>query len=210
VFYLGAKKSSANQDDGNKITDLLTRLNNKFIVAFVGTFAHYHNPKILVDCASKIGSEQVHFVLAGEGEFYNSIHEAARGLKNVTLTGWLGQPEINSLLQRAQVGVCPTTHKVDLFPNKAFTYLSAGLPVISAFQGDLKEIIEKRGIGLYYPPNDLDSFVNCVRTMQDDELTRGRTLKNVKEVFAKMFDADKIYEQYSEHIEKVCHDISAD
>ncbi len=208
VFYLGAKRSSSIKDSSNRIDDLLVRLNNKFVVVFIGTFAHYHNPKIVVDCASKIGDEHVHFVLAGKGEFYNSVNKEAKNLRNVTLTGWLNQPEINSLLQRAQVGVCPTTQEIDLFPNKAFSYLSAGLPLISAFQGDLKEIIEKRDIGLYYPPNDVDSFVNCVRTMHDNVSIYATMAKNVKEVFGEMFDADKIYEQYSEHIERVCRGFS--
>jgi len=84
-----------------------------------------------------------------------------------------------------------------------FLYLSAGLPVISAFQGDSKEIIEKYQIGFYYPPNDVGALNECIIKLYKDQVLYKRMSENAKKIFKEMFDADKIYEEYAEHVERV-------
>ncbi|MBU4252058.1 MAG: glycosyltransferase, partial [Candidatus Omnitrophica bacterium] len=111
--------------------------------------------------------------------------------------------DITDLLRLSMVGVCPTTKIADFFPNKAFLYLSAGLPVISSFQGDLKEIIKERQIGFYYPPNDVDVLVDCIDKLHKDKEFYVKMSANVRNVFDEMFDADKIYEEYAEHVERI-------
>ena len=97
------------------------------------------------------------------------------------------------------------TAVVDLPTNKAYSYLSAGLPIISAFQGDLKEVIEKYQIGFYYPPNDVDALVNCIKKLYEEELYKQMS-ENARRVFEEMYDANKIYEEYVEHIERIARD----
>ena len=208
VFYLGYKNDSTNHDesDSNKILNVIDRIKNKFVVTFIGTFAHYHNPAILIDCAIKLRENNVQFVLAGQGEFFSEIKEKSSLLNNVILPGWLNQDEIRTLLRHSNVGVCPTTQEIDLFPNKAFAYLSAGLPVISAFQGDLKEVIEKYQNGFYYPPNDVNVLVKCIEKLYNDTALYEKMSKNALKVFNEMCDADKIYKEYVEYIEKITYE----
>lgn len=205
VFYLGGERLSEGQGQ-IKLLDYSDKLNNSFVVTFVGTFAHYHNPSILLDVAAKLRGTNIQIVIAGSGEYFNTIKEKASLLNNVTLTGWLSQEEINALLKFSSVGICPTNQVVDLFPNKAFTYLSAGLPLISAFQGDLRELIEKNQIGFYYPPNNTDALVECIRKLYENPVLYRNMSENGKKIFDEMFDAEKIYEKYAEHIEKIARE----
>lgn len=202
VFYLGNKKRSNTPIRSNKIHELAASLKDKFVVTFVGTFASYHNPSILLDCALKLLENNISFVLAGNGEFFNAAKIKAANLSNVILPGWLAQDEISALLQLSHVGVCPTAQTIDIFPNKAFAYLSAGLPLISAFQGDLKEIIESHQIGLYYPPNDVDALVTHIKRLSEDGEFYKEMSENALTVFNDRFDADRIYEKYVGHIEQ--------
>ena len=141
VFYLGYRKKIVNCGEIPRIRRVTEELKTKFVVAFVGTFGHYHNPSILIDCAGKSNRirSDIHFVLAGDGEYLDEIRKRSRDLPNVTFTGWLNQGEMDFLLAKSDVGICPTSRNTDLFPNKAFIYLSWSLPIVSAFGGDLKE-----------------------------------------------------------------------
>jgi len=208
IFYLGCKKPISIKKDINTNLEFLNNSTYKFVVTFIGTFASYHNPSILVDCANKLADSNICIILAGNGELFNKIKNKASSTHNVVLPGWLNQEEINILLKHSHVGICPANHIADFFPNKAFSYLSAGLPVISAFQGDLKEIIEKYEIGFYYPPNDLDTLVNCIKRLYDENSLYRRMSENASRLFEEMFDADKIYNEYAEHIERIVHDFN--
>lgn len=206
VFYLGYKKNVNSQSETNKILKISDKLNTSFVVTFIGTFAHYHNPSILLDCAKELNNGDIQFVIAGEGEYFSEIKNKANKLQNVIVPGWLDQTEINYLLKYSHIGICPTPQTIDLFPNKVFMYLSAGLPVLSAFQGELKEIIEKYQLGWSYPPNDVDSLVSCIKKLYEDKKLYKKMSENAHRVFDEMFDADKIYDEYANHIERIVSD----
>lgn len=206
VFYLGYKRSSNASHKSNKSLKLTEGLVQKFVVTFIGTLGHYNNPAILIDCAKRLTGSDTHFVIAGDGEFFEDLKVEAANLDNVSLPGWLDQEEIEILLQHSHVGVCPTTQNRDAFPNKTFAYLSAGLPIISAFQGEIKEIIKKHQIGFYCPPNDLDGLVKNIKELHDNHHLYKKMSENSRRVFSELFDADKIYQEYAEHVERLAKD----
>ena len=207
VFSLGYKKKT--KIDLTKVNpvffELEKNLSDKFIVFFVGTFSKsYHNPMILVKVAELLTKYiDIHFVIAGEGELQSEIKSASKILSNITLTGWLNHDEIEFWLAKSKVGVCPTTKRVNLPTNKAYAYLSAGLPIISAFEGDLKEIIQNEKIGFYYSPGNVDELADCILKLHNDKLLYEQMSINAKKIFDEKFDADIIYEEYAKHIENV-------
>jgi len=202
VFYLGGIKLSAGSM--LKKTALLDSLAGKFIVIFVGTFVKNNNPSILVACAKELKGADIHFVLAGDGELWRKVKKEAKGLSNVSFPGWLSKEEADILLQNSHLGVCPALVTRDSFPNKAFSYFSAGLPVISGFAGDLKKIIEGKQCGFYYsPPDNVKMLVSYIRKLYNDKALCQKMSINARKLFDDEFDADKIYEEYARHIEKV-------
>ncbi len=206
VFYLGCSKNlnvNNKPNKPNKIVPLIGSLKCNFVVTFIGTFGSYHNPSILLDCANKLEKYNITFVLAGDGEFFKEIKRKSSTMQNVIVTGWLNQNEINVLLKYSDIGICPTTKRIDLFPNKAFAYLSSGLPIISAFKGDLMEVIEKYQIGFNYQANDVDALVEYIRILYKDNKIYKKKSGNACKVFDEEFDAELIYERYVEHIEKI-------
>jgi len=202
VFYLGAKKVLNIKNVLN--SELQSKLQNKFVISYISAFSNIYNPEILIDCAKKLkNNKNIIFVLAGDGPLYKYIKEKASNLANVVMLGWLNQNEISSILQYSKIGIIPTPFLIEAFPNKVFTYLSSGLPIISSLQGELKSIIEKYQIGFYYPPNDVEVFVNCILKLYNNPQLYKKMSENAKRIFDEMFDADKIYEEYADHIEKV-------
>lgn len=203
VFYLGHKRGICCTNNPDKMPQLVEDIRDRFVITFIGAFSHNNNPSILIDCAKELIDENICFVLAGDGDLFAEIKKKSSDLPNMILPGWLEQSEINTLLEYSDVGVCPTTRVRNAFPNKAFMYLSAGLPILSAWQGDLKDIIEEYQIGFYYPPNDVDALVNSIKKLYEDQELYRTMSNNALRVFDELFDADKIYNEYADHIEKI-------
>ncbi|MDD5625831.1 MAG: glycosyltransferase family 4 protein [Patescibacteria group bacterium] len=203
VFYLGYKKNIESEYIPDKISKITDVLKNKFVITFIGTLGNTNDPSILFDCAKKISQKDIQFVIAGGGNLFEAIKTRATQYSNFLILDWLKQDEMDALLKYSHLGLCPITRIRNVFPNKTFAYFSAGLPVLSAYQGDLKKIIKERQIGCYYPPNDADELSNCIKTLYNNRDLYEKMRQNAREVFDEMFDADKIYTKYAEHIEKI-------
>jgi glycosyltransferase involved in cell wall biosynthesis len=203
VFYLGYRKQRIDGAPSERLLAVLPLLRDRFVITFIGTFAYYHNPEILLEAANKLLGEKIHFVIAGDGEFMSRIAEKSRSLPNVSLPGWLNQNDIAILMAHSHVGVCPTPLDASFFPNKAFVYLAAGIPIISAFRGDLWRFVELHQIGFNYAPGDVDALIAILSRLYSSPELYSKTVANVKTVFDKYLDAEKIYAEYILHIEEV-------
>ena len=67
-------------------------------------------------------------------------------------------------------------------------------------------MIEDKEIGFYYPPADVKTLSNCILNLYNDNSLYRKMSNNATVVFNEMFEAKKIYENYVNHIEKVCED----
>jgi glycosyltransferase involved in cell wall biosynthesis len=207
VFLLGSEKPVDIPHPSPSMGRILEKVRGRFVVAFVGTMANYHNPSVIAEGARIAkGEKGIVFVLAGDGDLSEEVRRRASGLDNVLFTGWLENNDILALLANSHVGVCPTPFVADFFPNKAFLYLSMGLPVLSAFEGDLKGILEKERIGFHFPPNDAEAFAGSVLRLYRDAALYEEVAGNVKRVFSGRFDSGVIYREYADLVERVCRD----
>ncbi|MEK6744527.1 MAG: glycosyltransferase [Nitrospirota bacterium] len=189
----------------DKFKEVVDRTNETFNVFFVGTISRsYHNPMILAEAARALAARQdIHFIIAGSGELLPEMKRRCAGLTNITFVGWLNAEEIQLFLDRANVGICPASKVTDLPTNKAFSYLSAGIPIISSFHGDLKDTIERLDIGLYYPPNDETSLTRSILRLKEDTALHQRLSRNALSAFETLFNADTIYADYARHVETI-------
>ena len=204
VFYLSAHAPSESCKPATEaLAAALARVRGAFIVAFVGTFGHFHNPATLIQAARRLKGEGFHFVLAGDGPLWAATAQAADGLDNVDLPGWLGQSDIDILLSRAAVGACPTGREMlrPFLPNKVSAYLAAGLPIVSAFPGELRTMIEHYGVGSHF--STVDELVAVLRRLKIDTSKRASMLASALALFARHFDATRTYEAYADHVEQM-------
>jgi glycosyltransferase involved in cell wall biosynthesis len=205
VFYLGYQRPSI-ADSANKpeLARVLESTNGRFTVCFVGTFARYHNPQILVDAARVL--PQAEFVLAGDGQHRPEVLRRAEGVQNVHLPGWLDQSDIALLLTRSSVGVCTASGEVErtFLPNKVFAYLAAGLPIVSGFKGELGRLLESEQVGFTY--SDLPSLVKIVERLHYDAQLRTQMSNTARQLFAARFQADQVYQAYATHLETIAAD----
>lgn len=210
VFPLGASAPSARraQSSSPRLREIRERAAGRFVVSFIGTFSRIHSPLAIVRAALKIKehfslSDRVLFILAGDGALRRQVESLCGNLSSVFLPGWLSAPEIDDLLSFSSVGVVPFGLRLDLFPNKAFTYLSAGLPVLSSDEGDLREWLKKYNAGGHFAwdnPGDLADWIE--RLALNPELY-SEMRKNAQRLFTDHFQETQVYSNYVRHIESV-------
>lgn len=192
-----------------KIDEIQRQLAGSFVVTFVGTFASYHNPLILVDAARALKDYNIKFVLAGDGELFDSIRKRAMDLGNVIFPGWLDQHDISLLLRISNVGTCPTGQvggDREFFPNKVFSYLAEGLPILSAFGGELREVLDRCQVGHTY--RGLDDLVRFIRHLSSDPDYYQKFSANARKLFNEQYNAAQIYSRYAMHVENVVRNCS--
>jgi glycosyltransferase involved in cell wall biosynthesis len=210
LIYLGAR----GQPDRSSLVlsgdfkSLLERLKGKFVVTFIGTFGRYYNPTIMARAArhlkeSGYGEDRLVFVIAGDGPAHDEVAMEASGLANVILPGWLDDAEISGLLSCSSVGVIPCNEIVDATPNKAFTYFSAGLPVISSLMGEMEELLDSQRVGVTYSIGDAAELAGLIGDLADRPDLLAELSHNASCLFAREFDADRIYDIYADHIEDI-------
>lgn len=207
VFYLGYKRVALEDKDSlnRRFASIQRILREKYIILYLGAInKNYHNPFIILEAAKVLNNIQdIHFIIAGDGQAYGELRAAASGMTNVTLTGWLNSDEIEYILQKAKIGLCPTVKTVNQTSNKIYMYLSAGLPLISSFHGEAKEWIEQYRVGYYYPPNDLNTMISQIRQLYQDKEQYKQMSANAVKLYEDKFNADNIYTAYAEYIEKM-------
>ena len=82
-------------------------------------------------------------------------------------------------------------------------YLSAGLPVISAFQGDLKEIIESEQVGYYFEPGDADGLMNAILKLHNNPRIYEELSRKAISVFDSGFEEKKVYGDFADYVEMI-------
>jgi len=176
----------------------------KFIVAFVGTFGHFHNPSIIIEAARKLSSyDNFYFILAGDGELLENLKRAGADLNNIHFPGWLDMSGIDLLLKSSNVGVLPTgsANEKEFFPNKLFLYLAYGLPILSMFEGSVAEMIAKQQIGYNFSTSvELSaSLTDLASDRKIYELNK----KNARELFETRYKAENLYAEYIEELDNL-------
>ena len=74
--------------------------------------------------------------------------------------------------------------------------------MLSAFDGELRKLLDDGGLGAYYRFDDDEALTNEIIRFCDDADLYEKTSKRIREVFSKRFDERVIYSAYADYIEK--------
>jgi glycosyltransferase involved in cell wall biosynthesis len=206
VFYTAYPKLISGGAPSPLVRQLKQSVRDKITFVFVGSFGRSYELQLICDVAENIqraGHTSIHFVLAGNGEQYESISERVNGMGNVTMTGWLSEADLRGVLSLSHVGLVACKLVDDAMPNKVAEYLSADLPLLSSLRGEMEYLIDTTGVGYSYPCGDRKRLTELVLRLAYDESLRLSQSKNARALFMRYFCADSVYEQYADHVERV-------
>lgn len=155
------------------------KLENKFIVGYIGTHGMAHSLDFIMNSISKVYDQNIHFLFIGDGAMKKEIKQIAKDLKltNVTFLDPIKKDEVPEYLAICDVSLAPLK-KEDNFktviPSKIFEASAMQKPTLLGVEGQAQEIIEKFDAGLCFEPENEKDFIEKIDILKND---KGRYLK---------------------------------
>lgn len=184
-------------------------IDDRFVVAYVGTLGLAHGLKTILEAASLARSDfpELFFLVVGEGADRESLEREARtrGLDNLRFLGQRPRGEIPALIAAADACVV-LLKKAKVFetviPTKMLEFMACATPVILGVEGQARDILEAAGGGIPIPPEEPAALVAAAKRLNtDDNLARelGRSGRSyVVENLSRRTTADQFLELMEE------------
>ncbi len=148
-------------------------LQNKFVVAYMGTHGMAHKLDFLIKAAKNIRNPNIVLLLLGDGaekenllKLYNDIRPA-----NVLMLPSVSKAEIVSYISITDVALV-NLKKSDTFktviPSKIFENAAMQKPILLGVEGESKSIIEKYNAGLCFEPENEADFLTKLDRLSSD------------------------------------------
>jgi glycosyltransferase involved in cell wall biosynthesis len=174
---------------------------------FLGSFGNTYDLESVILAARQLeasGLTDCQFILSGEGEKRSRYESLARGLKNVTFTGWLNTERIACLMQVAHIGLAAYRRGARQgLPNKIFEYMAAGLPILSSLTGECQRFLDANDCGISYSAGSPDSLARALLSLTRDPALRQRLGSNGLRVFQRRYSASVIYPELADYLEQM-------
>jgi len=183
----------------------------EFIVSFFGTLGRQFELDAVIEAARSLGDHpgRFRFVLCGDGDRLGHYKERAAGCPNVLFPGWVGRPEIWTLLRLSSVGLAPYRSTEDFrlsLPNKSIEYLSAGLPIVTSLKGALENLVTAHDCGVVYENGSAESLAEALTQLQRFPEAVVRMRENATALFAGRFRAEAVYGEMADYLEQIAAD----
>lgn len=212
VFYLGAEEPRLNMNEIRAPTrSALERCAGRWPILFVGAFTNRSWPKIALDVAQKMKTQafvnglRPMFILAGDGDFMPELQRRAEGDLDIVLPGYVNDAEIAALLNCAKAGLVTGNSDFEAMPNKVFTYLSEGVPILSSLGGELQSFLDREGVGLTCA--DAGELSAAISDLYHDESRRAEISAKARQIFLDRYEAKRLYGNYADLVERIATDV---
>jgi glycosyltransferase involved in cell wall biosynthesis len=164
-------------------------------VVAVGRLEHQKGFDVLLDALARVPTGQL--LLVGDGGQRVVLEQQARRLglaDRVQLTGWVENPR--TLMVDAAVFALPS--RFEGFPLSVVEAMLAGLPVVAADVGSVREAVIHDQTGLLIEPDDADALAAALERLLEDEPERRRFGEAGRERALERFTADGMAKAYAE------------
>lgn len=184
-------------------------LEGKFVVGFLGSISQGYGLQRLLEVAdsiSKVNSE-VAFLILGRGGHFELLKQRIEELRlsNVHLGSAIPYQDVPSVLQNIQVGYessVPSPASDCALDNKFYDYISAGLPILSNYDGDMGALLRKWDCGVV--AKDISEEVLFLDTLQKDQELHLKMSHNAL-LLANELSRDKQKELFIDLLERHYH-----
>jgi len=144
-------------------------------ILYLGLLSPRRGLEELIDALPLV--EDVHVRLVGPDSGYSAVlrdraHE--RGVQDRVEIGNLVPPDaVNSLMTDVDAGYCgtmdsPLSYRFSL-PNKLFSYLAAGVPVVASDLPEVRSLLEGTGAGALFDLRSPESLAAAIRVVMDGD-----------------------------------------
>ncbi len=159
----------------------LSRDPRDFVIGFTGSLKPWHGMEALLPAFRDLQREHggYRLLIVGDGPLRPWVEGFASGADiadRMTITGWVANGELPSLLQCMDVTVAPYPPLDDFYfsPLKLFEYMAMGKPVVASAVGQIANIIEHERNGLLTGAGDVGALAASIARLRDDRALRAR------------------------------------
>lgn len=171
-----------------------------FVVCFFGTIGNFFDLDTVIAVARELGTS-FYFILGGAGSSLENYRAQAAGMSNVLLPGWLDGAQIQAIMETSNAGLAPYSRDAKMsLPNKPFEYMSAGLPVVSSIQRELKDVLSRSGAGFTYQADSSAELIRILRRLASDRDLAQDCGRRAKELFEREFSAETVFARATERL----------
>ncbi len=170
---------------------------NHWIIGTLARLTEQKGINTFLDTAYRISGkfDNVHFMIAGEGELRSRLEHQAESLNINSKVHFLDfrKEGLNTI---AAYDIFMYLSRWEPFANTILEALAAGTPVIASNIGGNREALQDHHNGLLVPPEDPISAAECATAIMADESLKNNLIANGKESL-KLFTIEKMVTEHS-------------
>ena len=203
------KNESTNTSEANIFWENLGVTKNSINICFFGVLSNKLDMHTPINAFIRLSREcdSIRMIICGDGDELSKYKKAAVGCSNIIFPGWIGGDKISSLLSLSSIGLAPYRNRQDFLrsvPTKISEYLSAGLPVITSLEGELKLMLEESDSGLWFKEGNVDMAFRTMKSLCNNTTLRKKLSTNAEKIFKKKYVAEVVYADLVRHLESIC------
>lgn len=211
VFHLASRRTSIDPQRSLQIEAMWRarglEAGSKRIFVWAGSLTNQAAANALLDAQFLLPEsirDRIQVVICGDGDLADKVQAVSSRLPHMIYPGYVSRDEVQFLYGHSNVGLLCYDNTLDFqssFPNKFGEYLMHGLFVLTTIQGAIQREYGHQGfIKTTLPTTQaiVDAMRDCVIAPASAEMR-----SSAREVFARDFDSDLVYENFCDHIEQM-------
>jgi glycosyltransferase involved in cell wall biosynthesis len=171
VIPYGVDLARYNPEPNESLRKELGFSRNDVLIGMVGRLEPDKGHDILIEAASRMKKNAIHFALAGQGSLEPSLKEQVRRLGLEDQFTFLGfRRDIQEVLKLFDIVTLPSLHEG--LPNAILEAMAVGKPVVATDVGGIGEAVVHQKTGLLINPGSVESLETGLSTLIEDAALR--------------------------------------
>ena len=159
------------------ISSLETNVDKRYSkqIIFAGRLSHEKGIDSLISISQKL-TDDIHLIILGAGPEEKKINDLVKNHKNIHFFGYKNKNQTISLIRGSDILIHPSLHEG--ISSTVLEGMACKTAIIASDVGGNKELIENNVNGITIKPHNIDSFVEQIMNLFDDEQLRKLLVDN--------------------------------
>ena len=159
------------------ISSLETNVDKRYSkqIIFAGRLSHEKGIDSLISISEKL-TDDIHLIILGAGPEEEKINDLVKNHKNIHFFGYKNKNQTISLIRGSDILIHPSLHEG--ISSTVLEGMACKTAIIASDVGGNKELIENNVNGITIKPHNIDSFVEQIMNLFDDEQLRKLLVDN--------------------------------
>ena len=185
------------------------KLNNCFVVSYIGTIGVSHGLHIVLKAAKSLQAYQdIVFLFVGEGAEKENLIQQSKQLELSSITFVPMQPKENVPAFVNASDVCLVhLRKFEMYlfvlPSKMFEIMACGRPMILNVDGEARDLMEQAKAGIWVEPENTHQLVQAILQLKNNPSQTKMLGMNARNFVVKYYLRSSLAIQYKEILKKI-------